>query len=54
MTKMLDIIESFLEQQGEKACRIDGSVPWQERQQNITSFNKDEVSPRPPWQARLA
>jgi ATP-dependent DNA helicase len=43
MTKMLDLIESFLEQQGHKACRIDGSVPWQERQQNITSFNQDEV-----------
>jgi len=43
MTKLLDIIESYLEQLGHKACRIDGSVHWQERQQNISSFNEDEV-----------
>uniref|UniRef100_A0A6S8IFU9 SNF2 super family n=1 Tax=Dunaliella tertiolecta TaxID=3047 RepID=A0A6S8IFU9_DUNTE len=42
MTKMLDVIESFLDQQGHRACRIDGSVPWQERQENISSFNNDE------------
>ena len=35
MTKMLDLLQSYLEQRGHRACRIDGSVPWQERQQNI-------------------
>ena len=41
MTKMLDLIESYLEQRGERACRIDGSIPWQERQANIRDFNAD-------------
>lgn len=31
MTKMLDLIESYLDQRGERACRIDGSIPWQAR-----------------------
>jgi hypothetical protein len=41
MTKMLDLIESYLDQRGERACRIDGSIPWQERQANIRDFNSD-------------
>ncbi|GBF95152.1 ATP-dependent DNA helicase [Raphidocelis subcapitata] len=41
MTKMLDLIESYLDQRGERACRIDGSIPWQERQANIRDFNAD-------------
>lgn len=41
MTKMLDLIETYLEQRGERACRIDGSIPWQERQANIRDFNSD-------------
>ncbi|KAI8463605.1 MAG: P-loop containing nucleoside triphosphate hydrolase protein [Monoraphidium minutum] len=41
MTKMLDLIESYLEQRRERACRIDGSIPWQERQANIKDFNSD-------------
>lgn len=41
MTRMLDLLHSFLEQQGHRACRIDGSIPWQERQQNIKDFNAD-------------
>eukprot|EP00798_Chlamydomonas_sp_ICE-L_P024975 gene24975-10636_t len=41
MTKMLDLLESFLDQQGHKACRIDGSVPWQVRQENIHEYNNN-------------
>ena len=44
MTKMLDLIESYLEQRGERACRIDGSIPWQERQANIKDFNSDPTT----------
>uniref|UniRef100_A0A7S0RU61 Uncharacterized protein n=1 Tax=Chlamydomonas leiostraca TaxID=1034604 RepID=A0A7S0RU61_9CHLO len=42
MTKMLDLIESYLEQSGHRACRIDGSVAWQDRQQSINDFNQDK------------
>lgn len=42
MTKMLDLIQVFLEQQGHRACRIDGSIPWQERQANIQDFNENK------------
>jgi hypothetical protein len=31
MTKMLDLIESYLEQTGHKPCRIDGSMPFEVR-----------------------
>lgn len=56
MTSMLDIIESYLEQSGRRALRIDGSVPWQTRQANINEFNgvkagegeKEEQDDRPP------
>jgi hypothetical protein len=41
MTKMLDLLESFVEQQGHRVCRIDGSIPWQQRQANIKGFNED-------------
>jgi SNF2 family DNA or RNA helicase len=43
MTKMLDLLQSYLEQLGHTACRIDGSIPWQERQEAIRSFNEDNV-----------
>jgi hypothetical protein len=43
MTRMLDLLQSYLEQLGHTACRIDGSIPWQERQENIRSFNEDKV-----------
>ena len=43
MTRMLDIISSYLEQQGHRAMRIDGSIPWQERQAAIKNFNEDKV-----------
>ena len=39
MTKMLDLIESYLEQKGQKVCRIDGSVQWQERKKQMDEFN---------------
>ena len=29
MTKVLDLLESYIEQKGHRACRIDGSIPWQ-------------------------
>ena len=31
MTKVLDLLQSYLEQKGHRACRIDGSIPWQVR-----------------------
>jgi len=39
MTKMLDILEDFLEYMGLKYERIDGSVNGAERQQCIDRFN---------------
>jgi ATP-dependent DNA helicase len=43
MTRMLDLIESFLEQRndGGKVCRIDGNVQWQERKEQMDKFNTD-------------
>ena len=41
MTKMLDLIESYFEQQGSRVCRIDGSVAWQERKEQMDAFNTD-------------
>eukprot|EP00803_Ostreobium_quekettii_P009166 evm.model.scf_268.3 EVM.evm.TU.scf_268.3 scf_268:59398-67593(-) len=41
MTKMLDLLDSFFDEQGHEALRIDGSVPWQERQERINTFNTD-------------
>ena len=38
MTKMLDILDTFLEQEGHKSCRLDGSVKWQDRQEAMDSF----------------
>lgn len=32
MTKMLDLLHYWLEARGFSPCRIDGSVPWRERQ----------------------
>ncbi len=29
MTRMLDLLQSFLDQKGHSACRLDGSVAWQ-------------------------
>ena len=41
MTKMLDLLDSFFDENGHDALRIDGSVPWQERQERINAFNCD-------------
>ena len=41
MTKMLDLIESYLTVKGHKVCRIDGGVPFQERQEAIEDFNSN-------------
>lgn len=32
MTKMLDLLHAYLEERGHRPARIDGSIPWQERQ----------------------
>ena len=44
MTKMLDILEDFLEYMGLKYERIDGSVNGAERQQAIDRFNGKSLS----------
>jgi len=44
MTSMLDILQDYLNLRGHNYCRIDGGVPHQERQTQITEFNtKDDV-----------
>lgn len=48
MTKMLDILEDFLEYMGLKYERIDGSVNGAERQQCIDRFNGESVCLCPP------
>lgn len=39
MTKMLDILEDFLENEGYKYERIDGGVTGSQRQEAIDRFN---------------
>jgi ATP-dependent DNA helicase len=41
MTRMLDIIEDYLELTGEKYCRLDGSVAHSVRTERIKKFNED-------------
>lgn len=41
MTRMLDLLETYLEQSGLRCCRIDGSVQWQDRQRHMAEFNSD-------------
>ena len=41
MTKMLDLLDAYLEGEGHRSVRIDGSVSWQDRQEAIRSFNSD-------------
>ncbi len=41
MTRMLDLLDTYLEQRGHRAARIDGGVSWQERQAAMRSFNDD-------------
>lgn len=35
---MLDILDTFLEQEGHKSCRLDGSVAWQDRREAMDQF----------------
>jgi ATP-dependent DNA helicase len=39
MTRMLDLLDAYFDAQGEKPLRLDGSVPWQQRQEAIRAFN---------------
>ena len=41
MTKMLDLIDSYLDALGLAACRIDGNISWQDRQDAMKRFNTD-------------
>ncbi len=41
MTRMLDLLDTYLEQRGHRAARIDGGVSWQERQAAMRAFNDD-------------
>jgi len=41
MTRMLDLIQYYLEAQGMSPCRIDGTVGWQDRQRMMDEFNTD-------------
>lgn len=41
MTKMLDLIDSYLDARGLSACRIDGNISWQDRQDAMKRFNTD-------------
>jgi ATP-dependent DNA helicase len=41
MTRMLDLLDTYLEQLGHAAVRIDGSIAWQERQEAMRAFNAD-------------
>lgn len=39
MTKVLDLLEHYLDQKGHRSCRIDGAVSWQDRQAAMKQFN---------------
>lgn len=41
MTKMLDVLHHYFEEQGFQASRIDGSISYQDRQEAIETFNTD-------------
>ncbi len=41
MTKMLDLLDSYLDQEGHRVCRIDGGTSWQQRQEAMRAFNED-------------
>ena len=41
MTRMLDLLDTYLEQRGHRAARIDGSISWQDRQESMRAFNTD-------------
>jgi len=39
MTAMLDILDAYFDEKGIEACRIDGTVSWQDRQERMKRFN---------------
>lgn len=41
MTMVLDLLDSYLHDHGHDACRIDGNMPYKERQAAIEDFNAD-------------
>ena len=41
MTKMLDILGDYLNLKKIEFCRLDGSMQFMDRQENIDTFNKD-------------
>lgn len=46
MTKMLDLLEDFLEFEGYKYERIDGGITGSLRQEAIDRFNGESLIPR--------
>ena len=44
MTKMLDLLHYYLEERGFDPCRIDGSIPWEERQACFTPRSLNPAS----------
>ncbi len=46
MVQMLDIIDSYLEQKGHAARRLDGGVKVEMRQKHINEFNNKEDAVR--------
>jgi len=49
MTKMLDLLEDFMEYEGYKYERIDGSVTGAMRQEAIDRFNCECQQPSPSF-----
>ena len=41
MTKMLDLLDHYLDEAGILAARLDGSIKWEDRKQSIHQFNND-------------
>ena len=39
MTRMLDLLDTYLDERGFNRCRIDGGVHWEERRDQIAAFN---------------
>lgn len=49
MTKMLDLLEDFLDHEGYKYERIDGGITGALRQEAIDRFNGEKLSNCPAW-----
>ncbi|XP_078586774.1 lymphocyte-specific helicase-like [Branchiostoma floridae x Branchiostoma japonicum] len=41
MTKMMDVLEDYCLYRGHKYCRLDGTMAYPDRQEQIDTFNKD-------------